>query len=200
MLEKIHEILAYWFESNKTHLDAFSPQWDEAFEKDDQILKQQYEPLFYLATQGKLRAWLSHPKSALAYILLIDQLVRRMYRNSPIAYQYESLSLEAADLGREHKLDKELSLLERFFFYMPYAHSENIHHQKLCLGLVQKIIDEAREERHPALSTFEKAYGKIMDDYDIILNFGRFPQRNEILERESTQDELLFLSLPNNRF
>jgi len=35
---------------------------------------------------------------------------------------------------------------------------------------------------------------------DVIARFGRFPHRNAILGRESTEDELEFLTQPNSSF
>ena len=49
-------------------------------------------------------------------------------------------------------------------------------------------------------STFEEYLDFAMRHRDIIERFGRFPHRNNILGRESTAEELAFLTEPGSGF
>ncbi len=193
MLEKINEILDFWFGGQPSLWWAKDPAVDAQ-------IKERFEPVLYLATQGALKPWLEQPKSCLAYIILLDQFSRNMYRNTPLAFAQDPMALQACHYGRDHKLDKELPLIERLFFYMPLMHSEQLASQKLCLMLLELLLEEAKQQNSEHSQGLERALEFSQHHYDIIQNFGRFPHRNAILERESTQEELLFLSLPNSSF
>ena len=70
---------------------------------------------------------------------------------------------------------------------MPFMHSESaaIHQQAVTL-----FNQPGLEENHK----FELKHKAIIDQ------FGRYPHRNEILGRYSTQEELVFLSQPGSSF
>ena len=86
--------------------------------------------------------------------------------------------------------DRSLPLAQRSFAYMPYMpymHSESalVHAQAVELFSRPGMEDTLRFElRHQA----------------IIARFGRYPHRNAILDRESTAEELAFLSEPGSAF
>ena len=192
MLEKIKEILEFWFE-NKHLWWASDPEFD-------QLIKDRFEDILLKARAGECDPWLEMPHSCLAYIILLDQFSRNMYRNTALAFAQDHLALKACQHGLENKLDKEFNLFEKQFFYMPLEHSEEIENQKLCLALMKQLENEARTHHPENLKEMEQAFEYAKKHFDIIANFGRFPHRNEILDRDSTQDEILFLSLPNNLF
>tara|TARA_R110002110_G_scaffold404606_1_gene623078 strand:- start:87093 stop:87713 length:621 start_codon:yes stop_codon:yes gene_type:complete len=206
MLEKINEIVDFWFQQKEITSSEmpFVPErhWSLSHVSSDDAFKT-FEKVYYLAVNQELQFWLEQPKSCLAFILLVNELAPRLHRDSPLTYEHSHLAVEAADYGRAHKLDKELPLIQRYFFYRPYACSEDINAQKLSLKLMSQLVKEAKQHKKIPKSLImflEAHYSQQVDHYDTILSFGRFPQRNNILERESTQEELLFLGLPNNRF
>jgi len=200
VLEKVNEILNFWFGSDERDFLSQSHKWWRKDSHLDQEIRERFEGVHLAAIKGDLAPWVLQPRSCLAYIILLDQFSRNMYRGLPLAFAQDSLALQAACYARDQKFDKELSLVHRIFFYMPFEHSEEINDQKLCLILMQQLIQHAKETAPEYLQTTEETFAFAQKHYDIILNFGRFPHRNGILNRESTQDELLFLSLPNSHF
>jgi uncharacterized protein (DUF924 family) len=48
------------------------------------------------ATSGELTDWLESPKSTLAYVILIDQFFRNLYRNTPQMFAHDALALNGA--------------------------------------------------------------------------------------------------------
>ena len=70
---------------------------------------------------------------------------------------------------------------------MPMMHSEKIIVQEAALPLFKKY-------------TSEKDYEYAKKHHEIIARFGRFPHRNVILGRKSTNDELFFLKQPGSSF
>lgn len=207
MFEKINEILHFWinapqagFSESEAPPQKISPQipslWDLEQRGFDEALQQKFEQLYYSAIHGKCDAWLAQPKSCLAYIILIDQIAKRIHRDTPTPYQYDHLALHALETGRAHKLDKDLTVIERSFFYMPYLSAESVMHQQSFLALMQQLANLVSSpiEKNWIHSLNEMA----QENYVIIQNFNRFPERNDILGRESTQAEILYLKLPDN--
>ena len=82
---------------------------------------------------------------------------------------------------------KNPDIQRRKFMLMPMMHSEKITVQEAALPLFKKY-------------TSEKDYEYAKKHHEIIVRFGRFPHRNVILGRKSTNDELVFLKQPGSSF
>lgn len=70
---------------------------------------------------------------------------------------------------------------------MPYMHSESLAIHEVAVELFRKNGIESNLD-------FEFRHKKIIEQ------FGRYPHRNKILGRESTPEELSFLSKPGSGF
>jgi len=93
------------------------------------------------------------------------------------------LAQEAVSLG----CFEPLSPRQQAFMIMPYMHSEaTIIHQQAVM-LFEKI-------GNPDNLNFELRH------QEIISRFGRYPHRNDILERISTVEEVEFLQQPGSGF
>ena len=174
-------VIQFWFED-------IEPR--QQFTKDlefDESIRTKFSETYQLATQGLLYAWREHPLDALAEILVLDQFSRNMFRNTPKAFEVDTVALVLAQEAIRKKFDKELNDSKKAFFYMPFMHSESKEIHDIALFLFDQ----------PGLEVsfnFEIKHKAIID------RFGRYPHRNEILGRESTADELKFLSQPGSSF
>lgn len=174
-------VIQFWFED-------IEPR--QQFTKDlefDESIRTKFSETYQLATQGLLYAWREHPLDALAEILVLDQFSRNMFRNTPKAFEADTVALVLAQEAIRKKFDKELNNSKKAFFYMPFMHSESKEIHDIALFLFDQ----------PGLEVsfnFEIKHKAIID------RFGRYPHRNEILGRESTADELKFLSQPGSSF
>jgi len=92
----------------------------------------------------------------------------------------------------ERGWDEELMPVMRSFVYLPFEHSENMAQQKASLTLFQRLAQA--DEKLADLPVWAQKH------FDVISRFGRFPHRNRILGRESTAEEIEFLSKPGSRF
>ena len=70
---------------------------------------------------------------------------------------------------------------------MPMMHIEDIAIQDQSLNLIKEFSSE-------------RIYKYAIKHRDIIQKFGRFPHRNEILGRISTEEEIEFLKQPGSSF
>lgn len=174
-------ILGFWFE------DIDRSLW---FRKDtgfDRLLIERYGALHSQATLGELYTWRESPQGRLAEIIVLDQFSRNMFRDSPKAFAQDGMALVLAQEAVRCGADAQLSAQERVFLYMPYMHSESLAIHETAVQLftrngIQGNLDF--EIRHKA----------------IIERFGRYPHRNALLGRDSTPDELDFLSQPGSSF
>lgn len=173
------QILDFWFE------EIEPVKWwtkDEAF---DQLLISRFNLVHKQATRCELFEWRKTPQGRLAEIIVLDQFSRNMFRDTPLAFAHDSLALALAQEAISVGADKELTLQECGFLYMPFMHSESLAIHEIAVELFKD---------NPNQLDFELKHKVIIE------RFGRYPHRNEILGRQSTEEELAFLNEPNSSF
>ena len=174
-------ILHFWF-------TELTPK--HHFAKDaalDETIRTRFGATLAAAARCELFAWRVTPEGRLAEVLVLDQFSRNLYRDSPRAFAQDALALALAQELVASGQDRSLPLAQRVFAYMPYMHSESVlvHAQAALLFAQPGMEDTLR---------FELKHKAIID------RFGRYPHRNAILGRESTPEELAFLSEPGSGF
>jgi len=180
MHSKLHsnwqnDVLSFWFET------LTPKQWFQSSKTVDDAIQNQFEPLIDSVAQqaSSIQGLDSH--SQLAAILVLDQFPRNCYRGSPKAFDYDPIALTIAQGVTAQGLDSAMSQPERQFCYMPFMHSENLAHQNQSLELFNNL-------------GVEGGISSAVEHRDIITQFGRFPHRNEVLSRQSTREELEYLT------
>lgn len=192
-MEKIDEILKFWFgrvEETIVPSEKRARIWFAEDEQIDHEMKIQFLEDLNNASNGNYLEWESMPRGQLALILLLDQFSRHIYRHSPQAYMYDSKALNICIAGLKQQADHELSLIERVFYYFPLLHSEILEYQESAISAYQILQELAFSETRLIYESFLKF---AHHHYTIIQRFGRFPQRNEVLGRVSTPEELNYL-------
>jgi uncharacterized protein (DUF924 family) len=197
---EFEEVLDFWFgeldESGRADA-ARSARWfrkDAAF---DQEIATRFGALHAAVARGERDSWLSSPRGRLAYVIVLDQFSRNMFRDSARAFACDERALHAALAGIERGVDRQLRFEERPFLYMPLMHSEDLANQERCVALFTAY----RDEQSGALKTRVAGSLKYAEQHrDIIRRFGRFPHRNALLGRTSTGDEVEFLAKPGSSF
>ncbi len=175
-------ILHFWFGNNN------QDKWFNKDPKFDQEIRKNFLPIYQAAISRKLEHWLDQDDSTLALIIILDQFPRNMFRDKKEMYASDELALYYTKLALEKNYDQNLSDHEKLFLYMPLMHSENLDDQKLCISLLKKN------------TSLKESLNFAKMHHDIIEKFGRFPHRNKILGRESSEAELKFLNQPNSSF
>ena len=193
MTDKIHEILTFWFgdlgradlpSSDRTNL--WFVESEELKNKMVLSFKDEYEA----AITNQLTQWDQTPRGRLASIILLDQFSRCVHRLSAEAFAFDERAQALCEAGLSDKMDQSLTLIERVFFYMPLVHSENMAKQERSIRLFQQLVSLSMAETTQVYQLFlAYAYAH----FRVIKEFGRFPQRNELLGRASTTAEIAFL-------
>ena len=174
-------VLEFWFN------ELEPKQW---FVKDrdlDAMIEARFSLLVEQARAGELFSWRVTPQGRLAEIILIDQFSRNIFRDKPESFSADPVALVLAQEAIGAGADQRLDVQERAFLYMPFMHSESqaIHEQAVVL------FDQPGLEYN---LEFEYKHKAIID------RFGRYPHRNEILGRKSTEEEIAFLKAPGSSF
>ena len=175
------KVLDFWLQQNT------KPFWFAKDEDFDKTVTAKFLATLEQAKRGELGDWRASTKGRLAEIIVLDQFSRNIFRDSPQAFAQDGMALVLAqEIVKQPDFDK-LNQDERNFALMPFMHAEsaNIHQQ--ALPLFKKYASDdtlAFEYKHQA----------------IIERFGRYPHRNAILGRQSSNEEIAFLQQPNSSF
>ncbi|MGI9371226.1 MAG: DUF924 family protein [Hyphomicrobiales bacterium] len=168
------DVLDFWFE-------AGPKKWFAKDDDFDQAITATFQHANQLGRAGGLDAWTETPDGILALIILLDQFSRNMYRGSPDMYAADAKALTLSKEAIARGIDGELPDQARHFLYMPFMHSERLDDQQRCFEIFQSEGEELKLKHSK-------------QHLETIKRFGRFPHRNEILERQSTQEELDFMA------
>lgn len=184
----IRSVLDFWFAGEP---GEFRKSWfakDDAF---DAECRAKLGPLAARAAKGELKTWLDTEEGSLALVLLLDQAPRNLHRGTAQAFATDAMALAAARATVAKGFDRALDPVMRVFVYLPYEHAEDPAAQDESCALMAalpeapwraNVVDYAHKHR------------------DVIAEFGRFPHRNAILGRESTEAEKAYLARPGSGF
>lgn len=169
--------------------------WFSSDRRTDETIRQRFGGLVEQALVGELSGWRAAAHGELALVLLLDQFTRNIYRGAALAFagdaQAVAIVREAIAAGR----DQQLAAAEQLFFYMPLEHSEQLADHDLGIERMSAVVAASR--RHPmALSMLDFAHGHRA----IIEQFGRYPYRNAVLDRETTPAEQAWLDRGGERY
>ncbi|MEL6990492.1 MAG: DUF924 family protein [Pseudomonadota bacterium] len=171
------EVLEFW-------LDELGPsKWYKASDELDTTIRDRFENAWQNALEGTYGLWLTYPSGTLAYILLMDQFPRNMFRNDPRSFEADQYALAASKLAIQNGWDTRIDEPARQFFYLPLMHSENLCDQERCIRLLIERMPETGAE-----NLFHARAHR-----EVIRQFGRFPYRNSVLSRASTGSEQTYL-------
>ena len=160
--------------------------WFKSTAEFDASLRNAFLADYEAGAAGELRSWEALPEGALALVLLLDQIPRNIFRGTPRAYASDAAARAAANRALARGFDRLVPEVWRRFFYMPYHHSENLADQQRSVALFGALPRDP--DRRGALRRYGRPY------VEVIERFGRFPHRNEILGRKSTQAEIALLA------
>ena len=170
---KPEEVLAFW-------LDEIGPEgWYGGGKALDDEIRARFGGAWENAQDGAYSLWLTYPSGVLAYLILMDQFPRNMFRGDKRAYSTDEAALSAAKCAIDKGWDTRIDEPARQFFYLPLMHSESQTDQDRCVRLMK--------ERMPLYGASNMLHARA--HREVIRQFGRFPYRNAALERKQTACE-----------
>ncbi|MBQ0803703.1 MULTISPECIES: DUF924 family protein [unclassified Sulfitobacter] len=171
------DILKFWLD------DAGPDKWYIVDEDFDQVIRDKFLETWEAACEGKFSLWLTYPAGALAYIILTDQFPRNMFRGQGRAFASDRAALAVAKSSIHKGWDMRIDPPARQFFYLPMMHSENLIDQDRCVRLMCERMPHSSSNLLHA-----RAHRKV------IREFGRFPYRNDALDRPYTALEQSYIA------
>lgn len=195
------DVLNFWFAeaaSDPTKLEDRNELWWSGDEAVDRIIASRSVTLLARLASGLGQIWADKgPAERLAAIVALDQFTRNIFRDTEFAFENDPLALAMCKEGLEKDEDKVLSPLKRWFFYLPLMHSENIDDQNHSVSLYENLLEETDDAYFKSI---QGALEFAIKHRDVIAQYGRFPHRNALIGRQSTQSELDYLALPGSGF
>lgn len=197
---RIEKILDFWFKEQRLSAPQIDARMDVWF-GDDQQFDQQIIDDFgddvQQAADGALNHWAADATGRLALIILLDQFPRNIYRNKAQAFANDKAALKFCVEGAMEKKDKGLTSIQRVFFYMPLQHAESRKVQAKSVRIFNRIAEAVSPTMKETFETFAQ-FAEL--HADVVEQFGRFPHRNQLLNRNNTPEEEEYLAADGPSF
>ena len=163
-------ILNFW-------LDEVGPNcWYSSDDSLDGLIERKFKETLRYILSGGHSLWLTYPSGALAYIIVLDQFSRNIFRGSKSSFAADRAAVAASKQSIKYEFDLKIDEPARQFFYMPLMHSENLYDQEKC---IRQILQKLPLSGHNLLK-HARAHR------ELIRSYGRFPNRNSQLGRKNT--------------
>ncbi len=193
-------VLTFWFgdiaKDGSCTPETIKRWWskDEAF---DRLVTTTFTDAITAAQAGELDAWMDSPRGALGLVILCDQMTRNSRRGSAAMYDADPVALRVLRHALDQGFETSLRTMECYFLLMPLMHAESRELQKEGIerfdALAARAESGAQKQANDAAAYMRK-------HEVIVARFGRFPHRNALLGRESSEEEKAFLELPGSSF
>ena len=193
MNNRFEAILEFWF---GTFPDAYSadpeklPMWFGEGAKYDGEIFTRFGRDYIAACENQLDYWAESPRGRLALIIMLDQFSRHIHRATAAAFAQDGYAQQLCLDGIACGDDQNLHPVERSFFYLPLEHAEDLERQKLSIAAFERLLDDVPA---PHRKAFETNLEYARKHHYVIERFGRFPELNSILGRQSSADEHEFI-------
>lgn len=182
------DVLRFWFGTDPRNWFGKNAAFDAE-------VRERFGTLHDEAAAGAHDDWRATTRGTFGLLIVFDQFSRHLYRDDRRAYAQDgkalALSLDLLETGRY----RELEPTERLFAILPLEHAEDLAMQDRAVQECEVLV---REHGSGGILGAGLDYAK--RHRDVIARFGRFPHRNGVLGRESSPEELTFLTQPGSRF
>jgi uncharacterized protein (DUF924 family) len=186
-------VLDFWFGApGSAEFGVARKMWFARGDAFDALLRERFGATLAAARSGTCDGWARSPLGALALVVVLDQFSRNCHRGSAVAFEADAKALRIARQMVATGADRRLpSAHHRAFAYLPFEHDESRESQREALRLFEALGRETDEGGY---------FGHAVRHAEVIDRFGRFPHRNAVLGRPSTEEEIAFLREPGSSF
>ena len=197
---RIATVLEFWLGAPvPTDASALTrqPLWFTKSDALDQEIRSRFGAWVQDARAGRLDGWADTAHGRLALVLLLDQFSRNAWRGQPESFAGDAQALALALAAQDNGHWEAVAPLARFFLALPLEHAEDPALQARSVALFQQLVAQATPETQPVLAG---ALDYAQQHQDVVARFGRFPHRNAVLGRASTEQEKTYLAQPGAGF
>ncbi len=193
-------LLDWWFGPPATAGEVAAERhglWFGKRDSQDREARERFAPLVEQALAGELHSWQVEAEGWLGHILLLDQLPRMIFRDTPRAFAGDAPAQVLVQQGLAQGWEQQLAPIQRVFVYLVLEHAEDLALQDQAVARFEALLAQADAGERELFAGFLD-YAE--QHQRVIARFARFPHRNLILGRESTDQEVQFLQQPGSRF
>jgi len=142
------KVLNVWFLDTKTERMDLpqAKRWFRGGRRFDETLHGEFLPTLHSANNGELEQWLNSANTTLAYIILLDQISRNIFRGTARAFENDTKALSAAKYALTQQYPDQFPITQRVFFYMPFMHDESLASQDLSVSLFETLEKDAPDD------------------------------------------------------
>lgn len=177
----IDAILNFWF------IETEMKQWFVKDPEFDNTIRSRFGQRYGQGASDQLDHWCATPDGTLALVILLDQFSRNLFRGDAKTFATDAKALQICKDAIEKGFDAQVADNRRSFLYLPFEHSEELADQERAVALF--------------VAMGNKELLKWAEKHKVIIErFGRFPHRNEVLGRETTEQEKQFLTEDGSSF
>ena len=188
---RIARINDYWFgsELSPAAINEQVKHWYSA-DLDDEI-RTLFGTDVEAALGERLLHWSEIAAGSLALVVLLDQFTRNIYRKSAQAFAGDPLARAISLRAIASEQLTELRVPEQVLLIHPLHHSEDQRDHAQVLALLKLLKNDAASVWHEFL---DETLMWFREHSEVVRRFGRFPHRNDVLRRTSTEEELAYLA------
>ncbi len=200
MNDRITAILDFWIGPAATDPNEVSRRsrlWYQSGADGDENIRSLFGDDLIAAEAGELDDWSQTAEGSLALVILLDQFSRNIYRGTEAAFKNDRKALDVALSAIARSQYHELSPIGMVFLLHPLHHAEQLDAHEQCVSFYESLRDSLAESWHTVLDNFLH-YAR--EHRDVIARFGRFPHRNAVLGRTSTEEEIRYLDGGGSRY
>jgi uncharacterized protein (DUF924 family) len=187
------DVLDCWFGTpGSDEYGKDQKRWFKRSDAFDAMLRERFGGAIEAALAHELDAWLATPLGSVALVIVLDQFTRNCHRRTARMYDGDAQALRITRRMIEEGSDELLpTVYHRAFAYIPFEHDETVEGQREGVRLYTLLEAQGLDPSY-ARSAVRHA--------QIVERFGRFPHRNALLGRASSDEEIAFLREPGSSF
>lgn len=200
MTDTASDIIEFWIGDAARDAAAAKQRtklWYQSTAELDAELDTRFGEHLARAARGELDDWMQHAESSLALVILLDQFSRNIHRGTAAAFANDMRAQHVTRKALAAGFDRQLSMIGRVFLLHPLHHAEDLASHADCVRHYEAMRAEAPAEWHELLDDF---LFHAREHRDVIERFGRFPHRNAVLGRTSTEEEQAYLDSGARRY
>ena len=142
--------MKFWFEQTAP---------DQWFQKDstfDASIRERFFGLHEILASRGNNGLLADAQTALAAVIVLDQMSRNMFRDTPRAFAADPQALSVAEAAIVRGFDLGLTKDQRMFLYLPFEHAEDRQSQARSVALMASLGDPEWQKWAEAHKAFLK--------------------------------------------
>lgn len=120
-----------------------------------------------------------------AKLILFDQISRNCHRGTKDAFEYDDNAIDIAKTIVNKRLHEDMNVIQILFLGVVFQHSEDIEDFKVLRILTDYASEKFGKDDDTVVNMIK--YGK--EHIEVLKKFQRYPHRNKVLERHTTEEE-----------